>query len=327
MRNGILRWGLLSTARINRKLIPAIRAAEGNELVAVASRELGTAAEYAAGQGIPRIFGSYGEMLDSDLVDAVYVSLPNALHAEWTVRAAEAGKHVLCEKPLALSLGEVDRIMAAAEENGVVVAEALMYLYHPLIRRVVELVKNGAVGDVQLVKGAFSFNLDRPWDVRWKPELGGGSLWDVGIYPVSFIRRLLGQPAEVFGWQTLAETGVDQGFAGLLRYPSGILGVFDSGFRHQFRLEAEVVGSEGVLRLERPYTMAPVSRITIRRGDAEEVDRTSETNPYRSEVEAVAAAALHGKPLPLPLASSRANVATLLALYESAREGAPRPVG
>ncbi len=321
-----LRWGLLSTARINRRLIPAIRAAEGNELVAVASRELGKAAAYAAEWGISRIFGSYQEILDSDLVDAVYISLPNSLHAEWSVRAAEAGKHVLCEKPLALSTAEVDQIVAAAEKNGVVVAEAVMYLYHPLLARMAELLRDGVVGDVKLVRGAFSFFMDGPDNVRWKPELGGGSLWDVGSYPVSFIRRMMGEPAEVFGWQQLSESGVDESFAGLLRYDGDVLGIFDSGFRHQFRVEAEVVGSEGLLRLERPYVMTPTSRIVIRRGDEEEVDSLSEVNPYQCEVEAVAAAAREGKPLPVPLSSSRANVATLLALLQSAREGVPRPV-
>jgi predicted dehydrogenase len=315
------RWGLLSTARINRRLIPAIRAAVGNELVAVASRELGKAAEYATGWGISRIFGSYQEMLDSDLVDAVYISLPNALHAEWAVRAAEAGKHVLCEKPLALSLAEVDQISAAAAANNVVVAEAVMYLYHPLIQQAAGLVEDGAIGEVRLVRGSFSFPLDRPEDVRWKPELGGGSLWDVGSYPVSWIRRILGEPEEVFGWARWTKDGVDEGFAGLLRYPNGVLGSFDCGFRQQFRIEAEVVGSQGVLKMERPYLIAPTSTILIRRGDETKVESASAVSPYQCEVEAVATAALKGTPLPVLLSNSRANVATLLALYESAREG------
>jgi xylose dehydrogenase (NAD/NADP) len=320
------RWGLLSTARINRRLIPAIRAAAGNELVGVASRELGAAAEYAAQWGISRIFGSYQEMLDSDLVDAVYISLPNSLHAEWAVRAAQAGKHVLCEKPLAVSLDECDQIIAVAEANGVVVAEAVMYLYHPLMAQVVEIVGSGALGDIQLARGAFSFFLDRSEDVRWQPGLGGGSLWDVGSYPVSFVRRVLGEPQEAFGWQRLSKSGVDESFAGLLRYASGALGVFDSGFRHAFRVEAEVIGSQATLRLERPYTMAAGTRIVIRRGDEEEVIILPQADPYQCEVEAVAAAALEGAELPVPLSSSRANVATLLALYQSARQGAPRPV-
>jgi xylose dehydrogenase (NAD/NADP) len=324
MGNESIRWGLLSTARVNRHLIPAIRAAERNELVAVASRELGKAAEYATEWGISRIFGNYQEMLDSDLVDAVYISLPNAFHAEWAVRAAQASKHVLCEKPLALTPAEVDRIQAAVEASGVVAAEAVMYLYHPLIGRLAELVQEGAVGEVQLVRGAFTFTLDRPRDVRWKPGLGGGSLWDVGSYPVSLIRRLLGEPEEVFGWQRLAESGVDESFAGLLRFRGGALGSFDAGFRHPFRVEAEVIGTEGLLQLERPYVMAPRSSIVIRRGDEESVESVSKDDPYQCEVEAIAAAALDGAPLPVPLSSSRANVATLLALYASARDGTPQ---
>lgn len=326
MAQQALRWGLLSTARINRRLIPAIRAATGNELVGVASRELGKAAAYAAEFGISRIFGSYDEMITSDLVDAVYISLPNSLHAQWAVQAAEAGKHVLCEKPLAISLDECDQIIAVAETKGVVVAEGVMYLYHPLLKRAVEIVESGVLGEIQLVKGAFSFTLDRPDDVRWEPGLGGGSLWDVGSYPVSFIRRVLGEPREVFGWQRPAPSGVDEGFAGLLRYSRGALGVFDCGFRHAFRVEAEVIGSRGTLHLERPYALTDESRIVVTRDDAEQVITVPRADPYRCEVEALSAAVLTGVPLPVSLSSSRANVATLLALYQSARQGAPRPV-
>ena len=321
-----LRWGLLSTARINRRLMPAIRAAGRAELVAVASRSQSSADAFAAQWEIPRAYGRYQALLESPDVDVVYIPLPNSLHAEWTIRAAAAGKHVLCEKPLALNVAECDQIIAAAEANGVVVAEAVMYLHHPLLHQARELVREGAVGELRLVRGAFSFSLDRPADVRWRPELGGGSLWDVGSYPVSFIRWMAGEPEQVFGWQTLAESGVDYNFAGLLRFGDGVLGAFDCGFRHQFRAEAEVVGSEGVLRVERPYTMTAESRIVIRRGDDEEVVKLPAVDAYHCEVESLTAAALDGTPLPAPLTSSRANVATLAALYESARLGAPRPV-
>jgi predicted dehydrogenase len=152
-------------------------------------------------------------------------------------------------------------------------------------------------------------------------------LWDIGSYPVSFVRSILGEPEKVFGWQTLAESGVDESFVGLLRFSGGAIGIVDSSFVRPFHIKAEVVGTEGTLLLERPYMMAPVSRIIIRREDEEEVDSASEVNPYQCEVEAMAAAVLDGTALPLPLSSSRANVATLLALYESAREGAPRSVG
>lgn len=327
MTRTTLRWGLLSTARINDRLIPAIRATERAELVAVASRDLTRAEAYAAEWDIPRAHGSYEALLDDPDVEAVYVSLPNSLHAEWTIRAAQKGKHVLCEKPLAVSVDQCDQVMAAAESCGVVIAEAVMYLYHPLLQQLQGLVKKGAVGQVTLVRGAFSFFLDRLNDVRWQPELGGGSLWDVGSYPVSFIRWVAGEPEEVFGWQALTSSGVDATFAGLLRYDNGVLGVMDCGFRQQFRVQAEVTGTEGTLILQRPYLMNAESRIVWQRGlDQEEVITSPETNPYHCEVRAFTEAVLDGAPLPVSLESSRANVATLAALYGSAREGQPRRV-
>jgi len=316
-----LRWGLLSTARINRRLIPAIRAAQRAELVAVASRSQARADAYAAEWRISRAHGSYQALLDDPDIDAVYISLPNSLHAEWTTRAAQAGKHVLCEKPLALNVAECDQIIAAAEAAGVVAAEAVMYLYHPLLHKARELVRDGAVGQVKLVRGSFSFFLDRPDDVRWRPELGGGSLWDVGSYPVSFIRWMAGEPEQVFGWQTSTDSGIDETFAGLLRYESGVLGVFDSSFCQPFRVQAEVMGSTGTLTIERPFPIDSQSRITLRRDSKEKKITVPQANAYRCQVEALTAAALDGATLPVPLSSSRANVATLAALYVSAREG------
>jgi xylose dehydrogenase (NAD/NADP) len=321
MPSDIVRWGLLSTARINRRLIPAIRAAERAELTAVASRDLAHARAYAAEWEIPRAFGSYEALLADPDVDALYISLPNKYHAEWAVKAAQAGKHVLCEKPLALSVAECDAILAAARLAGVVVIEAVMYLHHPLLHEARRLARDGALGEVTLVRGAFSFPLDRPEDVRWDPDLGGGSLWDVGSYPVSFIRWIAGEPLEVFGWQTLSPSGVDGTFAGLLRCAEGVLGAFDSSFRQVYRIQAEVAGTEGVLTLERPYAMGPDSGLILRRGLEEEVIALPPADPYQCEVEALIAAILDGADLPVPLERSRANVAALLALYESARRG------
>lgn len=321
-----LGWGLLSTAHINRRLIPAIRAAKRAELRAVASRSLVRAQAYAADWDIPRAHGSYEALLADPDIDVIYISLPNSLHAEWTVEAARAGKHVLCEKPLALSPSECDQIIATAEAAGVVVSEAVMYLHHPLLHKVRQLVREGALGQIRLVRGAFSFFLDRPDDVRWKPELGGGSLWDIGSYPVSFIRWIAGEPQEVFGWQTLSDSGVDATFAGLLHYQSGVLGVFDCGFCQQFRVEAEIVGTAGALIVERPYPISPASRIRLQQGNREKEIVLPETDAYQCEVEALTAAILDGAPLQVPLESSRANVATLSSLYESARQGQPLPI-
>jgi xylose dehydrogenase (NAD/NADP) len=321
-----LKWGLLSTARINRRLISAIRAAERAELVGVASRGQERAEAYAAEWGIPRAYGSYQAQLDDPDVDVIYISLPNSMHAEWAVRAAEAGKHVLCEKPLAVSIAESDRIMAAAASAGVVVVEAVMYLHHPLLHEARRLIGEGAVGRVRLVRGSLCILLDRPDDVRWKPDLGGGALWDTGSYPVSFIRWMAGEPEEVFGWQTLAESGVDETFVGLLRCGSGVLGVFDCGFRAQQRHEAQVFGTEGTLTIRQPYIIDSESKIILARGSEEEELRVRKIDVYQCEVEALTAAVLDGAPQPVSLASSRANVATMAALYESARLGLPQSV-
>jgi predicted dehydrogenase len=182
------------------------------------------------------------------------------------------------------------------------------------------------VGEVTLIRGSFSFRLDRPNDVRWKPEMGGGSLWDVGSYPVSFIRWIAGEPEQAFGWQTLSESGVDLTFAGLLRYADGTLAAFDSGFGSQFRTEVEVSGTEGSLTIERPFLITPETRLIHRRGFEEELIPFAHADAYQCEVEALAAAVLDGAALPVPLTSSRANVATLLSLYGAAGNGEPQLV-
>jgi xylose dehydrogenase (NAD/NADP) len=321
-----LKWGLLSTARINRRLIPAIRAAERAEVAAVASRSRERAEAYAAEWGMPRAHGSYESLLGDPDVDVIYISLPNSLHGEWAVRAAQAGKHVLCEKPFTVSVAECDRVIAAAESAGVVVVEAVMYLHHPLLAEVRRLIQEGAVGRVEFVRGFLCILLDRPDDVRWKPELGGGALWDVGSYPVSFIRWVAGEPDEVFGWQTLAESGVDETFVGLLRYRSDVLGTFACGFRSPWRAEAQVFGTEGTLTIRQPYIIDDESKILLSRGSEEREIGVREIDVYQCEVEALTAAVLDGAPLPVSLASSRGNVATMAALYESARRGLPQPV-
>jgi len=328
MSRDTLRWGLLSTARINRRLIPAMRHTRRTELVAVASRSQASADAYAAEWKIPRALGSYRALLDDPDIDAVYISLPNSLHADWTVRAAQAGKHVLCEKPLAQSVVDCDRVIAAARAAGVVVAEAMMVLYHPLLHEARRLVHDGALGEVTFAGGSFSFPLDRPDDVRWRPDLGGGALWDIGIYPVSFIRWVLGEPDQVFAWQTLADTigsanRVDASTTGVLRFPGRALAAFDCSFRQAFRTQVEVAGRSATLFIHKPFPVRPDTRMILRAADDSEWEvGDPRPDPYRCEVEAVVAAALDGALLPVPLSSSRANVATLVALYESARQGA-----
>jgi predicted dehydrogenase len=322
-----LRWGLLGTARINRAVIPALRASERSELVAVASRKRDKGEAYAREWGIPRVL-DYEQMLADPGIDVVYIPLPNSLHAEWTVRAARAGKHVLCEKPLAQSVEEVDAVAAAARSTGVVVSEGFMYRHHPQTRKVRELVTSGAVGPVKLVRAAFTFDLTREVDVRLAPALGGGSLWDVGCYPVSYARYLLAaEPEEAFGWQAVGPSGIDEGFYGQLRFGTDTFAQFDSGFRAAFRTRLEVVGRAGTIVVHRPFKPTPEEKILVTRGDAtEEVPVSGPGELYLGEVEDMADAVLLGRPPSISLAESRGNVAALVALYRSARDNRPAAV-
>ncbi len=324
MSQRVLGWGLLGTARINRMVIPALRVSPGNRLMAVASRDAQKAGAYAREWGIERAHGSYQSLLDDPAVDVVYVPLPNHLHAEWTIRAIQAGKHVLCEKPITLSVEELDRVESAAREAGVVVAEAFMYRHHPQTLEVKRLLDSGAIGSVRFVRGSHSFLLSRPNDVRLRPEWGGGCLWDVGCYPVSFARFLLGaEPVEVFGSAVPGPTGVDQTFAGQLVFPGGIPVQIDAGIASPLRTEMEVVGTAGVIRVRSPYRPRAAQPILLARGDETETVTIEPQDRFRLEIEDLAEAA-GGRRLPLvSLAESRGNVRAIQALYESARTGRP----
>ncbi|MFQ5344012.1 MAG: Gfo/Idh/MocA family protein, partial [Anaerolineae bacterium] len=318
--------GLISTAGINRALIPAIRASDRSELVAVASRSLAHAQRYASQWNIPQAHSSYKALLADPEVDVVYNPLPNSLHCEWTVKAAEAGKHILCEKPLAITVEEVDRMIEAATRSNVVLFEAYMYRHHPQTLRVQKLVRQGAIGQVRLVHAVFTYTLNRPGDVRLDPNLGGGSLWDVGCYPVSFAQAVTGSaPAEVFGWQKLGDSGVDMTFAGQMRFADGVLAQFDSSFQATFRARAEVIGSEGTLIVDHPWkpSIEGPAGIRLQRGDHEESVDVEEVDPYLCEVQAMERCVLDGADPVLPLSASRQIMTTLTALYESARSGKP----
>jgi predicted dehydrogenase len=316
-----LRWGLLSTARINRALIPPLRSSKRNQLVAIASRTLEKAQKYAQEWNIPRAFGSYEAMLADPEIDVIYNSLPNHLHAEWTIKAAQAGKHVLCEKPLALSVEEVDAITSAANEAGVVVTEAFMYRHHPQTLQVKEMVTNGAVGEVWLVHGSFTFKITNENDVRLDPRLGGGSVWDVGCYPISYARFLIGrEPEFAIGWQRIGSKGVDESFAGQLRFPGEIYAQFDCGFRTPLRAQIEVIGSTGSISIPNPFKPGKNEKINLSRGETVETFKVPGQELYLGEVEDLADAILIGKQPRVSLADSRANVAAIAALLQSAQE-------
>jgi len=302
-------------------LIPPLRVSAGNRLLAVASRDSARAEAYAKEWGVPRAHGSYEALLADPEIDAVYIPLPNHLHAEWTIRAARAGKHVLCEKPLALSVAEVDAMEAAARQGGVVLAEAFMYRHHPQTLKVRELVTAGAIGAVRFVRGTFSFTLDRPDDVRLQPEWGGGCLWDVGCYPLSFTRFVLGEePVEVVGTQVLGPTGVDETFAGQMLFPGGVLAQVDAGFRSRPRTALEIAGTEGTILVRQPWRPEGMPILLTRGGETEEIAAAGGEDRFRLEVEDVSGCVRRGRTPRVSLAESRGNVATIVALLQSARE-------
>jgi D-xylose 1-dehydrogenase (NADP+, D-xylono-1,5-lactone-forming) len=319
-----LRWGILGTARINRMLIPPLRVSRGNRLVAVASRELARAEAYAREWEIGRAVAPYEALLADPEIDAVYIPLPNHLHAEWTIKAARAGKHVLCEKPLALSVDEVDAMEVACREARVVLAEAFMYRHHPQTLKVKELLDAGAIGALRYLRGSFSFPLVRPGDVRLRPEWGGGCLWDVGCYPLSFARFLLGrEPVRVFGSQVLGPTGIDETFAGQLEFPGDVLFQFDAGFRSEGRAEMELAGTGGTIRVRHPWRPEQDYPLLVTRdGKTEELSVSGEDR-FLLEIEDLERAVRSGLPPRVSLADSRANVAALVTLQRSAREGRP----
>ena len=335
-----LRWGLMSTARINDRLIVPIGTSERSELVAVASRSKETGDRYAAEWKIPRVHVGYDSLLADPEVDAVYISLPNSMHAEWCVKSAQHGKHVLCEKPMALSTEEADRIAEAARENGVLVQEAAMYRYHEQTRQVCEWVANGEIGDIRVIQGFFGFTLDRGGDIRFDPSLGGGSLWDIGSYPVSFARTVMGaNPVEVEAQQVLSDSGVDLTFTGQMRFPSGALAQIASSFQVTPYWNAAVIGSKGRILLDHPWLnrIGETAHLTIlREGEAdgetfgdsaagieEQTVAYENPNAYRCELEAAEASVLDGDEPVISLADSRGNAATLAALLQSAHDNKP----
>jgi predicted dehydrogenase len=324
MADKILRWGLLSTANINRSLIPPLKASKRNRLVAVASRSQAAAEGYAHKWKIPHAFGSYEALLNSRDVDVIYNPLPNGLHAEWTIKALQAGKHVLCEKPMAMSLAEMDAIQSASQQTGRVVAEAFMYRHHPQTLKMKAMVADGSLGKLQMIKGSFTFMLDRAGDVRLDKGLGGGSIWDVGCYPISFARLVTGaEPLEVFGWQITGQTGIDMSFIGQMRFPDDVHAQFDCGFASPFHAFMEIVGTQGTLNIPVPFKPGKKEKIYFTHDNKTEKLEIKGRELYIGEVEDMADAILLGKPSRMSLEDSRGNAAAILALLASAQSGKP----
>ncbi len=317
-----LRWGLLSTAAIGDRIVEAARHTDLAEVVAVGGRDAGRARDWAAARGVGRAHGSYEALLADPEVDAVYVALPNALHAEWAARAAQAGKHVLCEKPLGLRPEAVAAAFDAADAAGVVLSEAFMWRHLPQTARLRELLAEGAVGELRLARASFSFTLRPGDDVRRDPELGGGALLDVGTYCVSGLRLVAGaEPVRASGERLAGPTGIDLRHTGSLRFPDGLLGLLDCGFDLPDRRGLEVVGAEGVLRVPDPWIGAH-PRIELQRGRRTELEELGWADAYRLELEDVARAAAGGRAPLLGREDALGQARALAALHRAAVEGA-----
>jgi predicted dehydrogenase len=314
-----LRLGLLSTARINGLLVAGAREADDVEVVAVASRDLSRAEGFAKELGIERALGSYEEMLEDPGIDAIYNPLPNSMHVDWSIKALEAGKHVLCEKPLTRHPEAAERAFDAADKAGRVLAEAFMWRHHPQAAKLRELLPE--IGELRAVRSVFSFNLQREGDIRLSEELEGGGLMDVGCYCVSGSRFLAGEPESVMAHQITGREGVDVRMTATLQFGGGVLAHFDCGLDMAGGDSLEAVGSDGVLFLDDPWhCRKPV--IELRRGD-DEVDRheTVKADPYCCELEDFAAAVAGERAHPFGREDALAQARTIAALYESAASG------
>jgi D-xylose 1-dehydrogenase (NADP+, D-xylono-1,5-lactone-forming) len=285
-----LRLGLVSTARINDEILAAADETELVEIVAVGSRESGRAEAYAAQHSIPRAHGSYEALLADAEVDAVYVSLPNALHHEWTMKALAAGKHVLCEKPYSSKPSEVEAAFAAADTAGLVLTEAFMYRHHPQTRLVEQLVQEGSLGRLLSIRACFTFPLTDLTNVRASPELDGGALMDVGCYCVSGARLLAGEPVSVGAARVDGPTGVDMAFHGTLRHENDVVTQFEASFLAPRRQQLEIVGQDAVLTVQSPWRADWSGDVLLTRNGATERLDVTTANAYVLELENLAAA-------------------------------------
>ncbi len=326
-----VRWGILGTAKIAAdRIIPAFHESTVSDLVAVASRNEDRAGKFAEEHGISRAYGSYEELLGDASIAAVYIPLPNHLHCEWAIRAMEAGKHVLCEKPLSTSTDNGIAMFEASEENKVLLVEGFMYRFHPQTRRVKELLAQGTIGTPRLIRAAHSFPLilqDRDDDFRWRAELGGGSLADVGVYCVDTARHLFSaDPTNVFAQSKYhPDHSAEAETRAILTFPNDRVAIFDSSFLLTGRREYEVVGDKG--RITAFHTYNPGRgvdvRIEIERDGEKKLERIEAENEYRLEIDHLSTCILRNERPIITREDSIGNLRVLDALRESARVGAP----
>jgi len=289
-----LRFGIVSTASINDSLFEAVRSTGVAEVVAVSSRDAGRAAAYAREHGVPAFHAGHASLIADPAVEAVYVSAPNALHAEWTTAAIAAGKHVLCEKPFSRRSADARAAVDAATATGVTLAEAFMYRHHPQIHELAARVAAGELGPLRTIRAAFGFTADRPDDILLQRHLDGGGLLDVGCYCVSALRLLAGEPEAVEATADVGPTGVDLHLDGRMTFAGGVVGELECGIAMPETHLLEVVGEDGSVRLEHPW-----------------VGESTGMDAYALQLEDFVAAVRDGRP---PLVSGEEIVAQATAI-------------
>ncbi len=328
-----IRWGIMSTARhAANTWLPGLKGSASGEVVAVASRNAERAQQFARQHGIPRAYGSYEELLADGDIDAVYIPLPNHMHKEWSIKAAQAGKHVMCEKPLGLNAVEAEEMVAAFDAAGRKLTEAFQWRHHPQGQKVRELVNAGVIGDLMLIRAGFSFPLNRPDDVRWKPEMGGGALYDIGCYPVSLARYIAGQePLSVSAHAKWGKTGVDNALVATLAFPGDVLAHINCSFEMPVARYYTVCGPKGSLSVTRAYNpVGDVPAQVTRLGTDFEVLETYDLgrhNSYTLMIEDFNRAILEDRDPPFTGADAVNNMRVIDAIYRAAREGGTVPVG
>ena len=314
-----VKWGILSTANINGKLLAGAAESVEVEVVAVGSRDRSRAEEFARHWQIERAYGSYDELLADPDVEAVYIPLPNSMHCDWSVRALEAGKHVLCEKPMSRHPADVEAAFDAAERTGRLLTEAFMYRHNPQTARLTELVAAGAIGELRVIRSAFTYVLLDHDNIRLRTDVEGGALMDIGCYCVSGSRLLGGEPELVYGQQFTGPSGTDWVFTGSLRFPGDVLATFDCGTSAAERDELEAIGTEGSLFLDDPWhCRTPV--IELRCGGKVERIEVAPQDSYRLELENLGAAIRGEAKLLLGREDAVAQARVIEALYRSAAE-------
>jgi predicted dehydrogenase len=330
MNGGVVRWGILSTANIGvRKVIPATQKAERCEVVAIASRDGERAARTAAELGIPRAHEGYDALLSDPDVDAVYIPLPNSEHEAWTIAAARAGKHVLCEKPLAMTAAEAEEMIRACADEGVLLMEAFMYRLHPSWEAVRDLVGSGRIGRVRAIQSWFSYFNDDPGNIRNVPELGGGALYDIGCYCINLSRMLFGgEPTGIEASVTRDATGTDVLTSALLAFDDDVA-VFTCSTRAEPDQRVHIYGTEGRISIGIPFNIPPdrPAEITVTAGGDPPVSPASETltfaaaDQYTIQAERFANAVLDSRPLPIPPEDAIGNLRVIDAIFRAGGPG------